>query len=171
VLLFWLEKCKFSNVLGAWNHFGANFKQRCEAHFVLSKTAVSQPDDGRLAERSAAMSIEEGGSGTETVEQKVDKLSASVDHRFDAVDRQFDDVRAALAEQRQYTEFAFDRLASEMRAGFKGVESRFDGLDSRFGGLESRFGGLESRFDGLEGRFSRLERKLDQFIDTQFKSQ
>ena len=102
------------------------------------------------------MSIEEGSGGAETVEQKLDKLSASVDHRFGAVDqrfdavdrhfdgvnRQFDDVTAALAEQRQYTEFAFDRLASEMRAGFKGVE----------------------------GRFNRLERKLDQFIDTQSKA-
>ena len=88
------------------------------------------------------MSIEEGGGGAETVEQKLDKLSASVDHRFDAVDRQFDDVRAALAEQRQYTEFAFDRVASEMRDGFKGVE----------------------------GRFNKLERKLDQFIDTQSKA-
>jgi hypothetical protein len=130
------------------------------------------------------MSIEEDSGGTETVEQKLDKLSASVDQRFDAVDRQFDDVRAALAEQRQYTEFAFDRLASEMRAGFNGVEirfigveGRFDGLESRFGGLESRFGGLdrrfdglERRFDGLEGKFSRLERKLDQFIDTQSKA-
>ena len=130
------------------------------------------------------MSIEEGSGGAETVEQKLDKLSASVDHRFgavdqrfeavdqrfDAVDRQFDDVRAALAEQRQYTEFAFDRLASEMRAGFNGVESRFDGLEGRFNGLESRFGGLEGRFGGLEGKFSRLERKLDQFIDTQSKA-
>jgi ABC-type transporter Mla subunit MlaD len=102
------------------------------------------------------MSIEEGGGGAETVEQKLDKLSASVDQRFDAVDqrfeavdqrfnavdRQFDDVRAALAEQRQYTEFAFDRLASDMSDGFKGVE----------------------------GRFNRLERKLDQFIDTQSKA-
>ena len=50
--------------------------------------------------------------------------------------------RAALAEQRQYTEFAFDRLASEMGAGFNSVE----------------------------GRFNRLERKLDQFIDTQSKA-
>ena len=99
------------------------------------------------------MSIEEGSGGAETVEQKLDKLSASVDQRFeavdrrfDAVDRQFDDVRAALAEQRQYTEFPFDRLGdrlgSEMRDGFKGVE----------------------------GRFNRLERKLDQFIDTQSKA-
>ena len=94
------------------------------------------------------MSIEEGG-GAQTVEQKLDRLSASVDQRFDAVDQRFDDVTAALAEQRQHTEFAFDRLASEMKVGFKGVEGRFNRVDSRF---------------------NRLERKLDQFIDTQSKA-
>ena len=88
------------------------------------------------------MSIEEGGGGPKTVEQKLDRLSTSVEQRFDAVDRRFDDVTAALGEQRQYTEFAFDRLAGGMKAGFKGVDSRFN----------------------------KLERKLDQFIDTQSKT-
>jgi len=94
-----------------------------------------------------------GGGQTETVEQKVDKLSASVDKRFDtlsaSVDKRFDDVAAALVEQRNYTEFAFDRLAGEVQNGFKGVAGRLNSIDSRF---------------------NRLERKLDQFIDTQSKA-
>lgn len=128
-------------------------------------------DGGRLAERSAAMSIEEDSGEAQTVEQKVDTLSASmdrrfdtlsasvdqrfdtlsasVDHRFDVVDQRFDEVTASLVEQRQYTEFAFDRLVSEMKLGFKGVDIRFN---------------------GIEIRFNRLERKLDQFIDTQSKA-
>jgi len=87
------------------------------------------------------------------VERKLDTLSTSIDARFDAVDarfdavdarvdamsasvdRRFDDVTVAIVEQRQYTEFAIDRLAGEMKAGF-----------------------------------GRLERKLDQFIDTQSKT-
>ena len=97
--------------------------------------------------------INAGGDQTETVEQKVDKLSASVDRRFDtlsaSVDKRFDDVDVALVEQRKYTEFAFDRLAGEMRDGFKGVDGRLNSIDSRF---------------------NRLERKLDQFIDTQSKA-
>jgi hypothetical protein len=80
------------------------------------------------------------------VEQKLDKLSESVDRRFDAlsvsVDQRFDDVTAMLVEQRQYTGFAFDRLHGEMKAGFNSVDGRFDSL----------------------------ERKLDQFIDTQAKA-
>lgn len=83
--------------------------------------------------------LDKSGEGTETVGQKLDTLSASVDKRFDtlttrfdtlsaSVDERFDAVDVALIEQRQYTEFAFDRL---------------------------------------DGRFDRLERKLDQFIDTQ----
>ncbi len=71
----------------------------------------------------------------QAVEQKLDILSASVDGRFDGMD-------AALVEQRQYTEFAFDRLASEMKAGFSSVD----------------------------GRFNRIERKLDRFIETQSKA-
>ena len=70
--------------------------------------------------------------GAEAVGQKVDALSASIDERFAAVDE-------ALSEQRQHTEFAFDRLRDEMKDGFVGIDRRFD----------------------------RLERKLDQFIDTQ----
>ena len=65
------------------------------------------------------------------VEQKLDSLAVSIDRRFDDVDRRFDDVDRrfndvdrrfndvdrrfnevtdALVEQRQYTEFAFERL-------------------------------------------------------------
>lgn len=90
------------------------------------------------------------------VEQKVDALSGSVDARFDAVD-------AALVEQRQYTEFAFDRLANEMRAGFSSVNDRFNAS-------ETRFDSMDSRFDNMDSRFNSMERKLDQFIDTQSKA-
>jgi len=90
--------------------------------------------------------LDKSGEGTETIGQKLETLSASVDKRFDtlsaSVDERFDAVDVALVEQRQYTEFAFDRL-----------ESRFDTIDSRF--------------DAVDSRFDRLERKLDQFIDTQ----
>src|SRR3954467_13397878 len=93
------------------------------------------------------------GERAETIEQKIDTLSASFDLRFDtvderfatlsaSVDERFNAVDVALMEQRQYTEFAFDRV-------------------------ETRFNTLESRFDTVESRFDRLERKLDQFIDTQ----
>jgi hypothetical protein len=70
------------------------------------------------------------------IERKLDALSSSVDRRFDEVSEHF-------VEQRQYTEFAFERLDQKMTV----------------------------RFDRLEGtmtaRFERLERKLDQFIDGQ----
>src|SRR5436190_6434496 len=82
---------------------------------------------GRIRRRShgggKAMSsdLDKSGEGTETVGQKLDTLSASVDERFEAVDTRFDTlsasvderfdaVDAALIEQRQYTEFAYDRL-------------------------------------------------------------
>jgi hypothetical protein len=60
-----------------------------------------------------------------------------VDARFDKMDARFDEVTFALVEQRQYTDFAFERLRSEMTAGFT----------------------------AMSGDFGRLERKLDQVID------
>ena len=78
-----------------------------------------------------------------SVDERFDAVSTSVNERFAtlsiSVDERFDAVDVALVEQRQYTEFAFDRVNDEMRNGFSGVDSRFD----------------------------RLERKLEQFIDTQ----
>ena len=77
----------------------------------------------------------------EVVEHKLDGLIQSVDVRFD-------EVAAAIAEQRAYTEFAIERLDSKMDAGFARLDQKID--------------------DGLrrvDGRFDRLERKMDQIID------
>ena len=67
----------------------------------------------------------------------IDTRLDGIDARFDTVDARFDDVTSALVEQRQYTEFAFDRLRGEMLAGFAAMTTNF----------------------------GRLERKLDQVID------
>ncbi len=74
-------------------------------------------------------------ANVDALSTNVDSLSASVDLRFNEVDKRFDEVAKGFVEQRQYTEFAFDRLTGEMRGGF-----------------------------------NRIERKLDQFIDTQSKT-
>ena len=77
----------------------------------------------------------------EVVEHKLDGLIQSVDVRFD-------EVAAAIAEQRAYTEFAFEKLDSKMDAGFARLDQKID--------------------DGLgkvDGWFTRLERKIDQIID------
>ena len=84
----------------------------------------------------------------QTVEEKLDLLSVSVDRRFEQVDRRFDAVDAAILEQRQYTEFACSRLEARMDAGDARLEAKMDAGFSRLG-----------------ERFDRLERKIDQFID------
>ena len=91
--------------------------------------------------------LDKTGEGTETVGQKLDTLSASVDKRFDtfsaSVDKRFDTLSAsvderfgavdlALIEQRQYTEFAFDRLDTQSKAN-ELVERRLTALEPRFG--------------------------------------
>ena len=69
--------------------------------------------------------------------EQVDRRFEQVDRRFEEVDRRFEQVDAAFVEQRQYTEFAYQRLDTRMDAGF-------------------------SR---LEGHIVRVERKVDQLID------
>ena len=61
-----------------------------------------------------------------SVERKLDTLSTSVDARFDTVDARFAQVDVAFLEQRQYTEFAFDRLRTEMQDGFERLERKLD---------------------------------------------
>ena len=80
----------------------------------------------------------------EAVEGRLEELSVSVATRFDQMDRRFDETKAALVEQRQYTEFAYDQLVVRMDAGFARVDERFTQMDARF---------------------ARIERKLDQVID------
>jgi len=94
------------------------------------------------------------------VEQKVDGLTASVDERFDAVDQ-------AFLEQRQYTEFAFDQLRAEMRAGFGQVDARFGQVDARFGQVDARFDRMDTRFDRMATRFDRMDARFDT-MDTRF---
>jgi hypothetical protein len=86
----------------------------------------------------------------ERVEGKLDALSTSVDERFDRVD-------AALVEQRQYTEFGYLQLEAKLGAQIGEVEAK---LGAR----------MDAGFAQVDARFARVERKLDQFIDTQSRT-
>jgi len=59
----------------------------------------------------------------DAIEQKLDALTVSVDGRFD-------EVTSALVEQRQYTDVAFERLRSEMSAGFTAMTTNFGRLEA-----------------------------------------
>jgi hypothetical protein len=83
---------------------------------TMLERGESEMDDGARNEPAQLAALEE----------KVDKLSASVDARFARVDTCFDKVREALVEQRQYAEFAFETLRTEMTAGFSRMDRRFD---------------------------------------------
>lgn len=94
--------------------------------------AAMAPSDQNLTRRVDGLEIK-----LDDVSEKIDRLSDSIDQRFEQVDRRFEQVDAAFVEQRQYTEFAYQRLDTRMDAGF-------------------------SR---LEGHIVRVERKVDQLID------
>ena len=86
-------------------------------------------------------------------------------------------VTVGFVEQREYTEFAFQRLETRIDR----LETRIERLETRIDGLEARIDALDRKIDDVENRLSakidsvigrlerleRLERKLDQFIDVQ----
>lgn len=106
----------------------------------------------------------------EAVEQKLEGLAAGFAAHVDQVSLRFDQVDAALLEQRRYTEFAYSRQDSKMDAGFAQVEARFSQVEVRFSQMDARFSQMDARFSQMDARFARLERKLDQFIDGHFSS-
>ena len=89
------------------------------------------------------------------VEHKLEHLTVSVDARFDRVDE-------AFADQRLYTEFAFERLEAKMDGRFRGLEAK---TDAGFAQVDQRFVEIDGRLGQIDGRFARLERKIDQIID------
>jgi len=115
---------------------------------MCKQTMVDFRNDSAMADR-----IDDLTQRVETVETKLDRLSASVDQRFDQVD-------AAIVEQREYTEFAYSRLEAKMEAGFSRLEGKIAAESSR----------LDAKMDAGFGHVRRIERKLDQFIDVQLQA-
>jgi hypothetical protein len=94
----------------------------------------------------------------DVLEQKLDALSASVDvrfdavdarfdavdARFDAVDARFDEVTRAIVEQREYTDFVYQRHDAK---------------------IERYAAEMREQFSDVRGHIGRVERKLDQLLD------
>jgi hypothetical protein len=91
------------------------------------------------------------------IERKVDGLAETLTALSASMDQRFDEVTAALVEQRGYTDSAFEQLDREMNSGFGRLERE----------MTSGFGRLEREMNSGVGR---LERKLEQFIDAQTKT-
>jgi predicted nuclease with TOPRIM domain len=122
---------------------------------LVRETMVDFASDGTMAEGN------ELTARVETVETKIDRLSQSVDERFNQVDKRFDQVDErfkqvdeAIAEQRAYTEFVYERL-----------DGRISAVDGKVTALDGKVSALDGRVTALQGGFGRLERKLDHVID------
>ena len=90
---------------------------------------VDSPKGEAMVER-----LEDLPEKVQAIEQKLDALTTSVDARFDAVDARFDEVTAAFVEQREYTDFTFQQLRSEMQSGFGRIERKLDMVIDRISG-------------------------------------
>ena len=88
-------------------------------------------------------------------------------------DERFNRVDAALLEERQYTEFAFERLDAKIEhldTKVDRLDMKVDRLDTTVERLDTTVERLAGKGERLDGNVSRIERKLDQFIDTQTKA-
>jgi predicted nucleic acid-binding Zn-ribbon protein len=104
----------------------------------------------------------------EVVEHKLDRLSASVDERFNQVDERFKQVDERFNQ--------VDERFNQVDERLKQIDKRFDQVDERFNGIEAAlveqrqytefaYERLDAKIDGLATGFVRLERKMDQIID------
>ncbi len=88
----------------------------------------------------------------ERIESRLEMLTRTVHEGFAGVDQ-------AFADQRLYTDFAFDALRTEMHEGFGRVDRRFEQIDGRL----DRMGG---QIGQMGGQIGRLERKIDWLIES-----
>lgn len=120
--------------------------------------------------------------------RKGDVMADRIDEIVATLDRRFDEVLAAIVEQREYIEFGYQRLAATIDALDVKFEARFAQIDERFAALEARVEALEARiasletkvdalreemderFSRLDARFDRFELKFDRFIEVQFQT-
>ena len=116
-------------------------------------------DDGRLA-MTAKMTdnLEALPDRVDRIEQKLDSLAVSVDGRFS-------EVSEAIAEQRRYTEFAFEHLRSDltsfMTVEFRHVHEKIATLDNR---IDKKIAALDNK---LDQRIANLDSKMDQVLEGQ----
>lgn len=81
------------------------------------------------------------------VESKIDALGVSVDE--------------ISADHRDHTDFAVERLATELRRRFDAVDTRFDAVDSRLERVEAKFDAVEGRIDSVDARFGTVLARFD----------
>jgi chromosome segregation ATPase len=57
---------------------------------------------------------------------QVDERLAAIDKQFEAIHKEFREVQGHFVEQREYTEFAYERLDRRLTQGFSRLERRLD---------------------------------------------
>jgi hypothetical protein len=120
---------------------------------VVLMTMVDSREDETVADRIDRLTERVTG-----VEDRLEVLAGSLAELSASVDRRFDDMDRGVLEQREYTEFAFERLRTEMNERFASVDKRFDAADSRFARLERK---LDQYLDVTMRRNELIERRLD----------
>jgi hypothetical protein len=106
------------------------------------------------------MAEHEGLERVVRIEKKLDALSISVDERFN-------EVRDHFVEQREYIEFAYDRLDRRISDGLARLEQRvsegFAASDQRMDMFDQRMDTFDQRMDRFDQRMDRFDQRMDMF--------
>ncbi len=101
------------------------------------------------------------------IEKKLDALSVSVDERFTDVDKRFDEVGDHFVEQREYIDFAYERLDRRISEGLTRVERRmsegFAASDQRMDTFNQRLDMFDQRMDTFNQRLDMFDQRMDEF--------
>jgi hypothetical protein len=92
------------------------------------------------------------------IEKKLDALSVSVDERFTDVDKRFDEVGDHFVEQREYIDFAYERLDRRISEGLTRVERR---MSEGFAASDQRMDTFNQRLDMFDQRMDEFNQRMD----------
>jgi len=81
--------------------------------------------------------------------QNVEKLSGSVDARFNQVDTKIQDLSESV-----------DARFNQVDERFNQVDERFNQVDARFNQVDERFNQVDERFSQVDARFNRVDRDI-----------
>ena len=93
--------------------------------------------------------------------QNVEKLSGSVDARFNQVDTKIQDLSESVDVRFNQVDTKIQDLSESVDARFNQVDERFNQVDERFNQVDARFNQVDERFNQVDERFSQVDARFN----------
>jgi len=94
------------------------------------------------------------------VDTKIQDLSESVDARFNQVDTKIQDLSESVDVRFNQVDTKIQDLSESVDVRFNQVDERFNQVDKRFNQVDERFNQVDERFSQVDARFNRVDRDI-----------